>query len=151
MQTSMILLKTQLRTSLVVQWLRICLPKQGAQVQSLVRELRSHMPQGNWVWVGQLLSPCPLERACCNWRVQSESESCSVVSNFCDPMDSTVHRILQARILEWVPFPFSRGSSQPRDRIQVSHFAGTFFTSRATREAQGESPCTETKDFVCCN
>ena len=33
----------------------------------------------------------------------------------CDPMDYTVHGILQARILEWVAFPFSRGSSQPRD------------------------------------
>ena len=32
----------------------------------------------------------------------------------CDPMDYTVHGILQARILEWVAFPFSRGSSQPR-------------------------------------
>ena len=38
----------------------------------------------------------------------------------CDPMDCTVHGILQARILEWVAFPFSRGSSQPRDRTQVS-------------------------------
>ena len=35
-------------------------------------------------------------------------------------MDYTVHEILQARILEWVAFPFSRGSSQPRDWIQVS-------------------------------
>ena len=34
----------------------------------------------------------------------------------CDPVDYTVHGILQARILEWVSFPFSRGSSQPRDR-----------------------------------
>ena len=33
----------------------------------------------------------------------------------CDPMNYTVHGILQARILEWVAFPFSRGSSQPRD------------------------------------
>ena len=33
----------------------------------------------------------------------------------CDPMGYTVHGILQARILEWVAFPFSRGSSQPRD------------------------------------
>ena len=33
----------------------------------------------------------------------------------CDPMDYTVHGILQAKILEWVAFPFSRGSSQPRD------------------------------------
>ena len=38
----------------------------------------------------------------------------------CDPMDYTVHGILQARILEWVTFPFSRGSSQPRDQSQVS-------------------------------
>ena len=44
--------------------------------------------------------------------------------------------ILQARILEWVAFPFSGGSSQPRDRTQVSHIAGGFFTSWATREAQ---------------
>ena len=34
----------------------------------------------------------------------------------CHPVDYTVHGILQARILEWVAFPFSRGSSQPRDR-----------------------------------
>ena len=47
----------------------------------------------------------------------------------CDPMGYTVHGILQARILEWVAFPFSRGSSQPRDRTQVSHIAGGFFTS----------------------
>ena len=46
------------------------------------------------------------------------------------------HQILQARILEWVAFPFSRGSSQARDRTRVSRIAGGFFTSRATREAQ---------------
>ena len=44
----------------------------------------------------------------------------------CDPMDYTVHGILQARILERVAFPFSRGSSQPRDQTQVSHIAGRF-------------------------
>ena len=48
-------------------------------------------------------------------------------------MDYTVHQILQARILEWVAFPFSR-SFQPRDRTQVSHIARGFFTSWATRE-----------------
>ena len=47
----------------------------------------------------------------------------------CDPMDYTVYGMLQARILEWVDFPFSRGSSQPRDRAQVSCFAGRLFTS----------------------
>ena len=47
----------------------------------------------------------------------------------CDPMDYRVHGILQARILEWVAFPFSGGSSQPRDGTQVSCVAGGFFTS----------------------
>ena len=43
-----------------------------------------------------------------------------------------VYWILQARILEWVAFPFSRGSSQPRNQTQVSHIAGEFFTSWTT-------------------
>ena len=47
----------------------------------------------------------------------------------------TVHGILQARILEWVAFPFSSGFFQPRDWTQVSCIAGGFFTSWATREA----------------
>ena len=49
----------------------------------------------------------------------------------CVPMDYTIHGILQARILEWVIFPYSRGSSQPRYWTQVSHIAGGFFTSWA--------------------
>ena len=53
----------------------------------------------------------------------------------CDPMDYTVPGILQARILEWGAFPFSRGPSQPRDGTQVSRIAGRFFTSWATGEA----------------
>ena len=53
-----------------------------------------------------------------------------------DPMDCRVHGILKARILECVAFPFSRGSSQSRDWTQVSHIAGGFFTSWATREAR---------------
>ena len=52
-------------------------------------------------------------------------------------MDYTVHGILQAKILEWVAFPFSRGSSQPKDRTQVSQIAGGFLTSWATMEAHG--------------
>ena len=50
-----------------------------------------------------------------------------------DPTDYTVHGILQARILEW-DLPFSRGFSQPRDRTQVSHIAGGFFTSWIPQE-----------------
>ena len=53
----------------------------------------------------------------------------------CNLMDYTVHEILQARILDWVAFPFSRGSSQLRDWTQVSLTAGRFFISWATREA----------------
>ena len=56
-----------------------------------------------------------------------------VLVALCDPMDysppgSSVHGILQARILEWVAIPFSRGSSQPRDLTLVSYIAGRFFT-----------------------
>ena len=50
-------------------------------------------------------------------------------------MDCIVHGILQARILEWVAVPFSRGSSQPRDWTQVSHIAGGLFTIWATSKA----------------
>ena len=59
-------------------------------------------------------------------------ESCLILW---DPMDYTTHGILQARILEWVAFLFSRGSSQPWDHTMVSSIAGRFFTSWATREA----------------
>ena len=60
------------------------------------------------------------------------TQSCPTL---CDRMDYTVHGILQARILEWLAFPFSRRSSQPRDQTQVSYIAGGFFTCWATREA----------------
>ena len=68
------------------------------------------------------------------WNVRVKvAQSCPTLG---DPMIYTAHGILQARILEWVAFPFSRGSPQPRDQTQVSHIAGGFFTSWATREAQ---------------
>ena len=62
------------------------------------------------------------------------SKSHSVVSDSLWP--HTVHGILRARTLEWLTFPFSKGSSQPRDQTQVSRIAGGFFTIWATREAQ---------------
>ena len=55
-----------------------------------------------------------------NWKVKV-AQSCPTL---CDLMDYTVHGILQASILEWVAFPFSSRSSQPRDWTQVSHMAG---------------------------
>ena len=47
----------------------------------------------------------------------------------CNLLNCTVHGILQTRILEWVAFPFSRGSSRPRNRTGVSGIAGGFFTN----------------------
>ena len=66
------------------------------------------------------------------------AQSCLIL---CDPLDyslsgSCAHRILQARILEWVAVPFSRRCSQPRYQTQVSHIAGGFFTIWATSEDQ---------------
>src|SRR5574337_1299077 len=59
----------------------------------------------------------------------SEVKVTQLCPTLCNPMDYTVHGILQTRIPEWVAFPFSRRSSQPRDQTQVSHIAGRFFTS----------------------
>ena len=56
----------------------------------------------------------------------SEVKVAQLCPTLWDPMD-TVHGILQARILEWVAFPFSRGSSQPWDQTQLSCIAGGFF------------------------
>ena len=65
------------------------------------------------------------------------SQSCPTL---CDPMNcnlpgSSVHWILQARILEWVAVSFSRESSQPRDQTQVSRIAGGFFSIWTAQEA----------------
>ena len=67
------------------------------------------------------------------------SQSCPTLGNPMDlrrrgPLGSSVYGIHQARILEWVAIPFFRGSSQSRDRTQVSCIAGRFFTIWATRE-----------------
>ena len=64
---------------------------------------------------------------------ESESEVAQLCPTLCDPMDcslpgSSVHGILQARILEWFAISSSRGSSRPRDQTQVSHIAGRHFT-----------------------
>ena len=90
------------------------------------------MPSGlaipfSWDWV--MFSDPPLSLS-----------SRLVVSDSCDPVDcslpgSSVHGILQARILEWVAISYSRGSSRPRNRTRVSCIAGRFFTNWAMREA----------------
>ena len=70
-------------------------------------------------------------------KVKVKVNSCPTL---CYPVDcglpgSSVHRILQARTLEWVAISFSRGSSQPRDWVQVSYFGGRCFNLWATRGA----------------
>ena len=94
---------------------------------------------GEWMHVYGWLSPfgVHLKLPQHGVLISYESESCSVFSDSLQPHGLyTVYGILQARILEWVPFLFSRGFSQPRDRTQVSRIPGGLFTSRATREAQ---------------
>ena len=80
--------------------------------------------------------------SCLNWPfLYMYAESLELYLTLCDPMDysppaSSVHGILQARILEWVAIPFSRGSFQPRGWTQVLCIEGRFFTIWATKEAQ---------------
>ena len=70
-----------------------------------------------------------MSRCHCQRSFRSEVKVAQSCLTLCDPMDYTVHGILQARILEWIAFPFSSGSSQPRDQTQVSGLAGGFFIS----------------------
>ena len=75
--------------------------------------------------------PLLLVRAC------SVTQSCLLL---CDPMDcgpqsSFVHRISQARILEWIAISFSKGSSRPRDRTHVSCIAGRLVTNQPLEKA----------------
>ena len=71
--------------------------------------------------------------------LKSESEAVQSCPTLCNPMDCSppgfsVHGIFQARILEWVASSFSKGSSWPRDRTQVSRIAGRRFNLWATIE-----------------
>ena len=108
-------------------------------------------------WNACLVSPVLVERfftTSATWEAQDSilgrGQNCSLglvwwglkvkvsqsSSTLCEAMAYTIHRILWARILEWLAFPFSRGSSQSRDRTQVSCTASGFFTSWARREVQ---------------
>ena len=95
--------------------------------------------RSSWPRNGTRVS-CLASRFFTNWAIRealkSESESRSIVSNSLQPNELHSPGFLQARILEWVAFPFSTGSCQPIDQTQVSLIAGKFFTSWATREAK---------------
>ena len=66
------------------------------------------------------------------YKVRLVSQSCPTLE--CSPPGSSVRGILQARILEWVAIPFSKGSSQPRNWTLVSCIVGRFFAVWATRK-----------------
>ena len=85
----------------------------------------------------EMLSSMCLLGYLCHFPYVKIAQSCPTLCNptDCSPPGFSVHGILQARILEWVIVPFSKGSSQPRDQTQVSHIAGRLFTIWATREA----------------
>ena len=87
---------------------------------SLCSGLKEHFSQAHSALLG-------------TWQAINESEFPQLCPTLCDPMDYTVPGILQARILEWVAFPFSRESSQFRDQTQDSCIAGRCFTSWASR------------------
>ena len=69
------------------------------------------------------------------------AQSCPTLYNLrhCSPPGSSVHGILQARILKWVAIPFSRKSSLPRDWTWVFCIAGRFFTIWVTRETHDQT------------
>ena len=64
---------------------------------------------------------------CCAQSLQSCATLCDPTD--CSPLGSSVHRILQARIVEWVAISYSKGSSRPRDQTCVSCIAGAIFTT----------------------
>ena len=97
------------------------------------------------IWEGDETIMIVLSQACVCVCVCACVSVCLLVTQscqtLCDPMDcsppgSSVHRIFQARILEWVAIPFSEGVSWPRDQTRVSCTAGRFFTPWATEEAR---------------
>ena len=95
----------------------------------LSRLVIAFLPRDKYLLISWLQSPSA--------EILSESEFTQSCPTLCNPMDcsppgSSVHGILQARVLEWVAISFSRGSSRPRDRIQVSRIAGRHFNLRAT-------------------
>ena len=84
------------------------------------------------------LSLFSFSKSCVTFKIRVlVAQLCPTLCNSMDysPPGSSVHGVLQARILEWVNIPFSRESSWPRVQTWVSHMAGRFFTIWATREA----------------
>ena len=97
------------------------------------------------LWFSVRVCVCACVRACACTRARASVLVAQSCPNLYDPIDcsqsgSSVYGILQARILEWVAIPFSRGSSWPRDWTWVSCIVGRFFTVWANRKALWFSP-----------
>ena len=129
----------------------------GGQVQFTMTQKRKMLPwassltdAGPW-GRSDAVTPIWLQSLCAHHTYQKPSGEASakvLVSQLwltlCDPINcslpgSCIHGISQARILEWVAIPFSRGSSRSRNRTQLSCTASRFFTIWATREAPREA------------
>ena len=95
-------------------------------VWSFLKKLKIELPYDPTI---PLLDICP---------VKVKVKVAQLCPTLCNPIDWIVHGILQARILEWIAFPFSRGSSKSWDWTQVFCIAGRFFTNWAMREAQSK-------------
>ena len=121
-------------------------PGRGRKVVAWTREAMAEMMGSGWLGVyfeytQQAFSmkwPCGGKKRGENgmWKVEVlVTQSCLTLCNSmdCSPLGSSLHGILQARILEWVAIPFPRWPSRPRDENRVSHSAGRFFTIWGTR------------------
>ena len=115
-----------------------CLENPSDRGASGLWSIRSQRVQHNW---NNSMHTCTHTRILVR-KKRKKVKSFSRVQLFAKPMDCTlpgffVHGIFQARVLKWVASSFSRGSSRPRKRTQVSCTAGRRFTLWATREAPG--------------
>ena len=91
--------------------------------------------------------PCPPPKEFPNPGIEPRSPALQLDSLLSEPLGSPW-------ILKWVAYPFSRGSSWPRNRTGVSHFAGEFLTSWATKETHNEILLSHTKTWnnaICSN
>ena len=133
------LLKSHIKTKFLEACIFFSYPKSGhilyvfiefVHMQAFSRHfkgLRHVCIHSNLSFYSQLLFPSCL--------FEVKVKVAKLCPTLCNPMDFTICGILQARILEWVAFPFSRGSSQPGIKPRSPGTAGRFFTSLATREA----------------
>ena len=93
-------------------------------------EMNQHGDESTW-WKK---TECIVPNLRGKWKVTVKAKVAQSCPALCDPIDYTAHGILQARILEWVAFPFSRGSSQPR----YKHRSAAWQADSLPAEPQGK-------------